>query len=129
MKGYTKQKLTFTKIELIQQLQNWNCNLTDLFDEDKIDIGIKALAFNKLGIDFLFNSDEEFKKKHLLHRPLVVKRNGVRTHLTLAGHTHDPNPGGCASHHAISNRQAAKRLRPKPSEAFLLQASAHSQTS
>jgi hypothetical protein len=62
MKGYTKQKLTFTKIELIQQLQNWNCNLTDLFDEDKIDIGIKALAFNKLGIDFLFNSDQEFKK-------------------------------------------------------------------
>ena len=44
MKGYTKQKLTFTKVELIQQLQNWNCNITDLFDEDKIDIGIFYLT-------------------------------------------------------------------------------------
>ena len=62
MKIYTKQKLTFTKVELIQQLQKWNCDLTDLFDEDKIDIGIKALTFSKLGIDYLFNSDSEFQK-------------------------------------------------------------------
>lgn len=62
MNGYTKQKLTFNKVELIEQLQKWNCDLTDLFNEDKIDIGIKALTFNKLGIDFLFNSDSEFQK-------------------------------------------------------------------
>ena len=62
MKNYTRQKLTFTKIELIRQLQTWNCDLTDLFDEDKIDIGIKAMAFNKLGIDYIFNSDAEFQK-------------------------------------------------------------------
>jgi hypothetical protein len=62
MKGYSRQKLTFTKIELIQQLQKWNCDLTDLFNEDKIDIGIKALTFSKLNIDYLFNSDSEFKK-------------------------------------------------------------------
>jgi hypothetical protein len=62
MKGYTRQKLTFTKIELIEQLQKWNCDLSDLFDEDKIDIGIKALTFSKLNIDYLFNSDSEFKK-------------------------------------------------------------------
>ena len=62
MKGYSRQKLTFTKIELIEQLQKWNCDLSDLFDEDKIDIGIKALTFSKLNIDYLFNSDSEFKK-------------------------------------------------------------------
>ena len=62
MKGYTRQKLTFTKIELIEQLQKWNCDLSDLFDEDKIDIGIKALTFSKLNIDYLFNTDSEFKK-------------------------------------------------------------------
>jgi hypothetical protein len=62
MRSYSRQKIKFTKVELIQQLQKWNCNLIDLFDEDKIDIGVKALAFNRLGIDFLFNSDSEFKK-------------------------------------------------------------------
>ncbi len=61
MKGYTRQKLTFSKVELIQQLQKWNCNLTDLFNEEKIEIGIKALTFNKLGIEYLNNSDLEFQ--------------------------------------------------------------------
>jgi hypothetical protein len=62
MKGYSRQILRFTKIELIQQLQKWNCDITHLFDEDKIDIGIKALAFSKLGIDYVFISDSEFFK-------------------------------------------------------------------
>jgi hypothetical protein len=62
MKGYSRQKLTFTKIELIEQLQKWNCDLSDLFNEDKIDTGIKALTFSKLNIDYIFNSDSEFKK-------------------------------------------------------------------
>jgi hypothetical protein len=62
MEGYTRQRLTFTKVELIEQLQKWNCDLSDLFDEDKIDIGIKALTFSKLNIDYLFNTDSEFKK-------------------------------------------------------------------
>lgn len=62
MKGYSRQKLTFTKIELIEQLEKWNCDIKSLFDEDKIDIGIKALTFSKLNIDYLFNSDAEFEK-------------------------------------------------------------------
>ena len=62
MSGYIKQMISFTKVELIQQLQKWNCDLSDLFNEDKIDIGIKAMAFNKMGIDYLETSDKEFSK-------------------------------------------------------------------
>jgi hypothetical protein len=68
MQGYSRQKLKFTKVEVIQQLEKWNCNLIDLFDEDKIDIAVKALAFNKIGIDYIFNSDSEFEEiKNRLH--------------------------------------------------------------
>ena len=62
MKTYSKVTLKFTKSELIQQLAKWKFNLTDLFDEDKIELGIKVLALNKLGIDFVFSSDAEFSK-------------------------------------------------------------------
>ena len=62
MKGYSRQLLTFTRDEILDLLQKWNYTLIDSFDDYKVDAAVKALTLNTLGIDFLFNSDAEFKK-------------------------------------------------------------------
>jgi hypothetical protein len=62
MKNYNRQKLVFTKVELIKQLDKMNYNLIDLFNEETIDVGVKALTFNKLEIDYLNISNKEFEK-------------------------------------------------------------------
>jgi hypothetical protein len=62
MKNYNRQKLLFTKVELIKQLDQMNYNLIDLFDEEIIDVGVKALTFNKLEIDYINSTEIEFNK-------------------------------------------------------------------
>jgi hypothetical protein len=60
MESYSRHKLTFTKVELIEQLSKMKYNLIDLFDEETIDIGVKALVFNELNIDYINSSEFEF---------------------------------------------------------------------
>jgi hypothetical protein len=69
MKTYSCVKLKFTRGDIINKIEEWKGKPSDVFDEQKIDLAVKSLTLNRLNINYIDCTEQEFKE---LENSLII---------------------------------------------------------